>query len=63
MKRALILVATLLLAGCAETEPVAQKGEVISCASVTSDSSVRVELSLSVLMVLKAVPLNPCAGP
>jgi thiol-disulfide isomerase/thioredoxin len=40
MKRALILVATLLLAGCADTEPVAQKGEVISCANVPSDSSV-----------------------
>lgn len=40
MKRALILVATLLLAGCAESDPVAEKGEVISCASVPSDSSV-----------------------
>ena len=40
MKRALILIATLLLSGCAESEPVAEKGEVISCASVPSDSSV-----------------------
>ena len=40
MKPVFILVASLLLSGCSSTEPVAQNGEVISCASVTRDKSV-----------------------
>ena len=40
MKPVFILVASLLLSGCSSTEPVAQNGEVISCASVTRDESV-----------------------
>ena len=41
MKKALFVVASLLLAGCAQTQSVAQKGEVISCAGVLSDISVK----------------------
>ena len=40
MKRVLFLVLALALSGCAQTQNVAEKGEVISCASVSSDSSV-----------------------
>ena len=40
MKPVFILVASFLLSGCSSTEPVAQNGEVISCASVTRDESV-----------------------
>ena len=40
MKRVLFLVLALALSGCAQTQSVAEKGEVISCASVSSDSSV-----------------------
>jgi cytochrome c biogenesis protein CcmG, thiol:disulfide interchange protein DsbE len=40
MKRSLLIVAALLLTGCANTGPVAQKGEVISCASVETEKSV-----------------------
>lgn len=40
MKRALLVVTALLLTGCANTEPAAHKGEVISCSSVTRDKTV-----------------------
>jgi len=40
MNRVLFLVLALALSGCAQTQSVAEKGEVISCDSVSSDSSV-----------------------
>ncbi len=40
MRRIFLIVCVLVLAGCSSTEPVAQKGEVISCESVTTDKSV-----------------------
>jgi len=40
MKRTILVVAALLLTGCANTESVAQKGEVISCGSVTTDKTI-----------------------
>jgi thiol-disulfide isomerase/thioredoxin len=40
MKRTSLILATLLLTSCANTEPVAQKGEVISCGSVTTDKTI-----------------------
>jgi thiol-disulfide isomerase/thioredoxin len=40
MKRTLLVVVALLLTGCSNTEPIAQKGEVISCGSVTTDKSI-----------------------
>lgn len=40
MKRALFVVAALILSGCSSPEPVAIKGEVISCSSVSSDKTI-----------------------
>ncbi len=40
MKITFLIVAALLLSGCAKTEPAAQRGEVVSCESVTRDQSV-----------------------
>ena len=63
MKRALVLVATLLLAGCAESEPVAQKGEVISCANVPSDSSVKSGTLVECVDGSKGLALESLRGP
>jgi thiol-disulfide isomerase/thioredoxin len=63
MKRSLILVATLLLAGCADTEPVAQKGEVISCANVPSDSSVISGTLVECVDGSKGLALESLRGP
>lgn len=41
MKRVLFLVLALALSGCVQTQSVAEKGEVISCAGVSSDSSIK----------------------
>ena len=40
MKRTLLIATALLLTGCATTQPVAQKGEVISCGSVSIDKTI-----------------------
>ena len=40
MKKIFFLVLVILLSGCSKTEPAAQKGEVVSCESVTRDESV-----------------------
>lgn len=40
MKRTLLVTAALILTGCSSPEPVAIKGEVISCDSITSDKSI-----------------------
>ncbi len=63
MKRALILVATLLLAGCADSEPVAQKGEVISCANVASDSLVKSGTLVECVDGSKGLALESLRGP
>jgi thiol-disulfide isomerase/thioredoxin len=63
MKRALVLVATLLLAGCADSEPVAQKGEVISCANVPSDSSVKSGTLVECVDGSKGLALESLRGP
>ena len=63
MKRALILVAMLLLAGCADTEPVAEKGEVISCANVPSDSSVTSGTIVECVDGSKGLALESLRGP
>ena len=63
MKRSLILVATLLLAGCADTEPVAQKGEVISCANVPNDSSVTSGTLVECVGGSKGLALESLRGP
>jgi thiol-disulfide isomerase/thioredoxin len=63
MKRALILVATLLLVGCADTEPVAEKGEVVSCANVPSDSSVTSGTLVECVDGSKGLALESLRGP
>jgi thiol-disulfide isomerase/thioredoxin len=63
MKRALILVATLLLVGCADTEPVAEKGEVVSCANVPSDSSVTSGTIVECVDGSKGLALESLRGP
>ena len=40
MKKIFFLILVLLLSGCSKSEPAAQSGEVVSCASVTRDESV-----------------------
>ena len=63
MKRALILVVTLLLVGCADSEPVAQKGEVISCAKVSSDSLVTNGTLVECVDGSKGLALESLRGP
>ena len=46
MKRVLIVIASLILAGCSVSEPVAIKGEVISCGSVTSEKAITEGISV-----------------
>jgi cytochrome c biogenesis protein CcmG, thiol:disulfide interchange protein DsbE len=46
MKRALFVIAALILSGCSSPEPVAIKGEVISCGSVTSDKTITKGISV-----------------
>jgi len=46
MRGIFLIVCVLVLSGCSSTEPVAQKGEVISCESVTTDESVVKGISL-----------------
>ena len=46
MKPVFILVASLLLSGCSSAKPVAQNGEVISCASVTTEKEIVKGISL-----------------
>ncbi len=40
MKITFLIVAALFLSGCANAEPAAQRGEIVSCESVTRDQSV-----------------------
>lgn len=58
MKRALFVIAALILSGCSSPEPVAIKGEVISCGSVTSDKTITKVYPLSALMALQERLLN-----
>ena len=46
MKPIFFIICALLLSGCSNAEPVAQKGEVISCASVTTDTEVAEGIAL-----------------
>jgi len=63
MKRAAFLVFALALSGCAETEPVAQKGEVISCANVPSDSLVTDGTLVECVDGSKGLVLESLRGP
>ena len=63
MKRVLFLVLTLALSGCAQTQSVAEKGEVISCVSVSSDSSVTNGTLVECVDGSKGLALESLRGP
>jgi thiol-disulfide isomerase/thioredoxin len=63
MKRALLVIAVLLLSGCSNSEPVAQKGEVISCESVTTDQTVVTGISLECVDGSAGAILESLRGP
>ena len=63
MKRILLVVAALLLTGCASTEPVAQKGEVISCGSVTTDKAITSGISVECVDGSAGAVIQSLRGP
>jgi len=63
MKRTLLIVAALLLTGCASTEPVAQKGEVISCGSVTTDKAITSGISVECVDGSAGAVIQSLRGP
>jgi thiol-disulfide isomerase/thioredoxin len=63
MKRALFVVAALALAGCSSPEPVAIKGEVISCDSITSDKSITKGVTIECLDGSAGVSMESLRGP
>ena len=63
MKRVAFLVLVLALSGCAQTQSVAQKGEVISCASVPSDSLVTDGTLVECVDGSKGLALESLRGP
>lgn len=63
MKRIFFLVAALILSGCSNTEPVAQSGEVTSCASVTTDTSVVNGITIECLDGSAGAVLQSLRGP
>jgi len=63
MKRAAFFVLALALSGCAQTQSVAEKGEVISCASVPSDSSVTSGTLVECVDGSKGLALESLRGP
>ncbi|MEY4037050.1 MAG: hypothetical protein RL201_431 [Actinomycetota bacterium] len=46
MKRAIFLVTALLVTGCSASEPVAAKGQVVSCSTVSADKAVTKGISV-----------------
>lgn len=63
MKRTLLLVTALLLTGCANTDPVAEKGEVISCDTVTTDKSVTGGISVECVDGSAGAVIQSLRGP
>ena len=63
MKRTLLILATLLLTGCANTEPVAQKGEVISCGSITTDKTITSGISVECVDGSAGAVIQSLRGP
>jgi thiol-disulfide isomerase/thioredoxin len=63
MKRSLLIVAALLLTGCATTQPVAQKGEVISCGSVTTNKAITSGISVECVDGSAGAVIQSLRGP
>jgi thiol-disulfide isomerase/thioredoxin len=63
MKRALFVVAALALAGCSSPQPVAIKGEVISCDSITSAKSITKGATIECLDGSAGVSMESLRGP
>lgn len=63
MKKVIFVVLALLLSGCAQTKSVAQKGEVISCAGIFSESSVKTGTFVECVDGSPGVNLESLRGP
>jgi len=63
MKRALLIVMALLLTGCTSPQPAAIKGEVISCASVSSDKSITQGISVECVDGSAGTVIESLRGP
>lgn len=63
MKRALLLISALILTGCSTFEPVAVKGEVVSCGAVTSDKAVTEGISLECVDGSEGALIESLRGP
>ena len=63
MKRVLIVIAALILTGCATPETVAIKGEVISCGAVTSDKAVTEGISVECVDGSEGAVIQALRGP
>jgi thiol-disulfide isomerase/thioredoxin len=63
MKKISLIVAALILSGCSAPEPVAVKGEVISCTSVSTDKSITEGLSVECLDGSTGAIMESLRGP
>ena len=63
MKRILLVVAALLLTGCTSTEPDGQKGEVISCGSVSTDKAITSGISVECVDGSAGAVIQSLRGP
>lgn len=63
MKRTFLAIFVLLLTGCSSPEPVAVKGEVISCSSVSSDKSITDGISVECVDGSAGTVIESLRGP
>lgn len=63
MKRTFLAVMALLLTSCSSSEPVAIKGEVISCSSVSSDKSITQGISVECVDGSAGTVIQSLRGP
>lgn len=63
MKKIAFIITALILSGCSSPEPVATKGEVISCGSVTTDKSVTNGISIECVDGSAGAVMESLRGP